>query len=470
VETRLLREPWGHQVDAINFSLPKTGSMIALGMGAGKSFAAIAVAQKAGAKAILILCPHSVLGVWNGEFRKNVEGYYVEVIRKGTNLKKAEKIFSVYEWGRINDRPIVIVINYESAWRNPTRETLLTLMWDVLIYDESHKIKNNNGMASLFCDRLRLNARKRIGLTGTPSPHSPLDVFAQARALDPRVFGKNYTAFRNRYARMGGQDNTQVVEWLNQDELNKKFHSIAFVRKTSECVDLPPISHHVIPVELSPKARELYESLEENFYAQVSEGEITPKNALVKLLRMQQLTSGIATYDDGSVEQVCTAKIDALREFLECIALEEGPVITFSRFSPDVQNVIKVGEGLEWKTGEVSSRQKDLTEDAKLIPGVRLQSVQIQSGGVGIDFSDASIAAYLLTGFSLGDFDQSVARLHRPGQKNHTRMYHFIAAGTIDVRVRSALKRRRDVIEDILMRRRINEDAVLLGEDGVEDE
>ena len=37
-------------------------------------------------------------------------------------------------------------------------------------------------------------------------PHSPLDIYAQFRFLDPDVYGTRVTAFRAQYAIMGGFD------------------------------------------------------------------------------------------------------------------------------------------------------------------------------------------------------------------------------------------------------------------------
>ena len=42
-------------------------------------------------------------------------------------------------------------------------------------------------------------------------------------------------------------------------------------------------------------------------------------------------------------------------------------------------------------------------------------AVQIQAGGVGIDLTRASYCVYYSVGFSLGDYEQSLARVHRPG-------------------------------------------------------
>ncbi len=76
--------------------------------------------------------------------------------------------------------------------------------------------------------------------------------------------------------------------------------------------------------------------------------------------------------------------------------------------------------------------------------------VQIQSGGVGIDLTRAAYAVYYSIGFGLGDYEQSLARLHRPGQSRKTHYYHLIAEDTVDRRLYGALEKRKDLITAVL--------------------
>jgi SNF2 family DNA or RNA helicase len=72
------------------------------------------------------------------------------------------------------------------------------------------------------------------------------------------------------------------------------------------------------------------------------------------------------------------------------------------------------------------------------------------AGGLGIDLTAARRCVYYSLGFSLGDYEQSLARLHRPGQGHPVTYYHLVAEGTVDRRVYRALSKRRDVVESVL--------------------
>jgi SNF2 family DNA or RNA helicase len=77
-------------------------------------------------------------------------------------------------------------------------------------------------------------------------------------------------------------------------------------------------------------------------------------------------------------------------------------------------------------------------------------AVQIDSGGVGVDLTRARYAIYYSLGFSLGSYEQSLARIHRPGQTRPVEYIHLVAEGTVDEKVMAALARRADVVNTVL--------------------
>jgi SNF2 family DNA or RNA helicase len=124
------------------------------------------------------------------------------------------------------------------------------------------------------------------------------------------------------------------------------------------------------------------------------------------------------------------------------------PVVVFCRFRSDLDDVQAAARELGREYAEVSGERKDLERwqagDAVIL------GVQIQSGGVGIDLTRAAYAVYYSLGYSLGDYEQSLARLRRPGQTRCVRYYHLVAPGTVDQQVYAALRERRSVVEAVL--------------------
>ena len=84
-------------------------------------------------------------------------------------------------------------------------------------------------------------------------------------------------------------------------------------------------------------------------------------------------------------------------------------------------------------------------------------AVQIQAGGLGLDLTKARYCVYYSPGFGLGEYLQSMARLHRPGQTRPVQYIHLIAAGTVDELVVRALDRKEDLIDRVLTNRSLTE-------------
>lgn len=434
------------QRQAYYFALQRPGVLIPFKMGGGKTRVAVGLMHNLSIFT-LIQCPHSVIPVWPSEFAKHVQNpdeWHVVPLKKGSVAQKTKDAQAALDYALGRRKKLALVINYESAWREPFVSWILESGVDTMVMDEGHKIKSAGGKSSKFCARLGLRCKRRIELTGTPMPHSPLDIYGQYRTLEPSIFGTNYHRFEQRYAIKGGFENRSVIGYRNQQELHDKIKSIAIFVDID--LELPPSQDIRIPIELSQAAVRMLRQLERDFYTEFDTGEITAANALVKLLRQQQITSGYAKFDDGTLKQVDTGKAEALEDIFDGIA--EEPVVVFSRFTSDLDAVSALCEKMKIGYHELSGRANGLEEWQQ--GGGQVIGVNIQAGGAGIDLTRACYCIYYSLGFSLGDYMQSRARVHRPGQNRPVTYYHLVAEKTVDSKVYAALSERKEVVDYIL--------------------
>ena len=438
--------PWKHQVIAYWWAHDLRNAMLALDMGTGKSKVVVDLVRNLDLEHILILCPLSVVGVWEGQFNNHAEPpFSVHSLDDDYTVKEKSQQVDVETNKVFRPGPSIFVTNYESAWREPLSDVLLGIEWDLVVLDESHRIKAPGGKASRFVCKLK--AARKLCLTGTPMPHSPLDLYAQFRFLDPGVLGTSFVNFRARYAIMGGYENHQIIGYSNQEELAQKFDSVAFRVAAADVLDLPPVQHIERTCTLGKEARRVYDELKTEMIAGVRSGVVTASNALVKLLRLQQITSGFINDDEHSMVELDTSKRDLLADIMEDLPLTE-PVVVFGKFHHDLDMVREVTEKQGRRYGEVSGRRRDLK--SWQLGSLDVLGVQIQSGGVGIDLSRARYGIYVSVGYSLGDYQQSLARLHRPGQTRPVVFYHLIATNTIDREVYRALEDKHDAVLVVL--------------------
>lgn len=449
--------PWTHQRQAFAFARGRRATMLGMDMGTGKSLTTVGLLEDWDAKRVLILCPKSAVGVWPREFRAATSHDWT-IVRacSGSAAKKAAEVTRVMGNQERSGGRAVYVLNYESAWRDHLSDALLAVNWDVVICDESHRIKSPGAVSSKFVHRLGKRATRRLCLTGTPMPHSPLDVYGQYRFLDEGIYGTSFARFRNRYAIMGGYEGREVIG-MNQAtaaDLAQRFGSIAYQCKADDVLDLPEALEVTRTCQLEPTAAKAYRQMEAFMVAGVGEGTVSAANAGVKVLRLQQMTSGYAPTDEDdpqTLASISTAKRDLLKDVL-ADAPEGQPVVVFARFRPDLATIKAVAAELNREYRELSGSRRDLlNEDAKMVEGFTgIGGVQIQAGGVGIDLTAARLGVYYSVGYSLGDYEQSLKRMHRPGQEHKVLYVHLVCENTIDQTVYHALSERKSVVESVL--------------------
>jgi len=417
-------------------------------MGTGKTLISIGIAgylylQKEINK-LLIVAPLSITKVWEEEFAKFADFEYQAKVLEGSSKKKNEELKNLF-----GNKLQVAIINYESCWR--MEKEIADWKPDMIICDESSKIKNPQAKQSKALHRLGKISKHNIILTGTPVTNTPLDFFSQYKFLDENIFGGSYYSFRARYAVMGGYGNHQVVGYKNLQELTEKAHKIAFRITKKEALDLPEQVDTTRYVELEPTSRTIYNQVERESYAELEQGEIITRNVLTKLLRLSQITGGYITNEyTNMAEQISSAKINALEEIVdECIDANKKLVV-FARFIPEIDAITKmlnkrkikyalIRGDVKDRAGEVDKFQND--KETKIFIG------QLQTTGMGLTLTASDTAVFYSLSYNFADYEQAKARIHRIGQKNTCTYIHLIAKNTIDEKVMEALSKKKNIAD-----------------------
>ena len=417
-------------------------------MGTGKTLISIGIAgylylQKEINK-LLIVAPLSITKVWEEEFQKFADFDYQLEVLEGPTKEKSETLRNLF-----GTKLQVAVVNYESCWRMEKEIAL----WkpDMIICDESSKIKNPQAKQSKALHRLGKISKHNMILTGTPVTNNPLDFFSQYKFLDESIFGGSYYSFRARYAIMGGYGNYQVVGYKNLQEITEKAHSIAFRITKKEALDLPEQVDVTRYVELEPMARAIYNQVERDSYAELSQGEVVVRNVLTKLLRLSQITGGYIKDEFSEIEeQVSSAKLNALEEIIEECLDADKKVVVFARFISEIDAITKMLKhyGIKYSLirGDVKDRASEVEKfqndkDVKVFVG------QLQTTGMGITLTASDTAVFYSLSYNFADYEQAKARIHRIGQKNNCTYIHLIAKKTIDEKVMEALSKKKNIAD-----------------------
>ena len=423
------------------------GCAYLMDMGTGKTITTIAVAgtlyNTGNIKRLLVVSPKSIVQVWQQEFDKFAAFPYSVVVLDGDGSKKADTIRHMDSLGLA-----VIVVNYESCWRLETE----IARWrpDMIVCDESSKIKNPQAKCSKALHRLSKNSKYNLILTGTPITNSPLDFFSQYKFLDESIFGGSFYGFRSKYAILGGYQNHQIIGYRHLAELVEKVHDIAYRIKIEDAVDLPPFIDETRVITLEDKAQAVYRMIEQDCYAELNhDAEVTARNILTQLLRLSQCTGGYIRDDSSGVaQQVSSAKIDALEDIIDTCIEEEKKVVVFARFVPEIEAIEallkKKGIGYSLIYGATKDRAEQV-QQFQTDPEVKVFIGQLQTTGMGLTLPAASVAVFYSLDFSYANYEQSRARIHRIGQKEKCLYIHLVCKNTVDEKIMAALQKKGDI-------------------------
>ena len=432
-------------------------------MGCGKTLTAIAIAgagyQMGKIDRLLIVAPTSVVAVWPKELKEYARFKYTCKTLLG---EKQQRIKQIDDLLKFPFKALKIaVINYESTWRPEILEKLKEFDADMVIADESQRIKTYDAAQSKAMHELGDQARYKLILSGTPVQTAAIDIWSQYRFLDKTVFGENFFKFRGRYAIMGGYGNKKIVGYRDLEGLIKKEHSIAFRVTKDEALDLPEQTFETRSIQFSPKEKSLYERLKKDSYAELDNGgHITATTVLTKLLRLQQLTGGFLVQDEAQKPQlVSRAKLDALTDIIVDYVIGSGKkLVVFARFIAEVKAIIDLAAKVLPKDlkqvaiyGDVKKEDRgDIVKQFQEDPSTVLFVGQIDTAGTGITLTAADTCVYYSKNFNYATYSQSLSRIHRIGQRNCCTYIDLEIEGTIDELISSALSRKEDMAKTVV--------------------
>ncbi|GHU73370.1 hypothetical protein AGMMS49992_11700 [Clostridia bacterium] len=421
-------------------------------MGTGKTLVAVAITGALSltgrVRRVLIVAPLSILGVWKDEFEKFADFDYSLVVLEGTSVKKAANLAKM-----TGDKLQITVVNYESAWR--MEEELLDWHPDLVIADEGHKIKTFDSDASKAMHKIGASAEYRLLLTGTLITNKALDVFSQYKYLNPSIFGDSFYSFRNRYFYMTGYGrHTPELKKHMADDLMKRIHSIAVRYTKAECLDLPQMTDVVRYVDLEETTARIYSDLVKKSVAELNGGEITVMNILTKLLRLSQLTGGFLAGDESvKPQKVSAAKLVALAELVDTAQAEAQKLVIIARFTAEIHAIEKLLKKHRVYYAKIDGSVHDRAKQVDMFQNDPVCTVfvgQIATAGLGITLTAASTLVFYSLDYSMANFEQTRARIHRVGQRSNCTYIYLTARGTVDEKVLKALRGKADLAKTLI--------------------
>jgi len=412
----------------------------------------------------LIVAPKGVVGTWyNNELPSHLPNHIENVTilwQSNITKKQKEKLESLFE---IEESLHILVMNVE-AFSTEKGKAFATKFMNchetLMAIDESTTIKTPTAKRTKNILNLSKQAKYRRIMTGSPVTKNPLDLYSQCEFLSPWLLDfTSYYAFRNRYAEMKtlhmhGRQIQVVNGFKNLPELSDKLKPFSYRVLKEDCLDLPDkifIKRHIT---LSPDQKKLYEQMKKEAIAILEGKKSTTVNTLTQLMRLQQITCGHFTADDGTTKSIANNRITELMDVLE---ETEGKAIIWAHYQYDITNII---EAVSKKYGKESIVDYyGLTSQEKRQPNIkrfqddprcRFLVGTPSTGGYGITLTAANTVIYYSNGYDLEKRLQSEDRAHRIGQKKSVTYVDLICEETVDEKIVKALRKKINIASEVL--------------------
>ena len=343
----------------------------------------------------------------------------------------------------------IYLINYELLpWLMETIRKWKVLPWDMIVFDESTKMKSASAIRFKRSKPLFRRSTHRAILTGTPAPNTYLDLWAQIYILDHgKRLGEFVTYFKDRCFNYNPWSYELKLKDGMGPKILRQIRDIVFCLKSEDYLKLPPCIETVVPVELPSKVRKQYRQLEEELFVKISETDVEAATAASLSMKCRQMTSG-AVYEPKEEGDrgprrwawVHDAKLDALEDVIEEASGE--PLIVVYEFKHELARMLKRWPKTPWIGGGSKGAEATI---AKWNQGkTRLLFVHPASVGHGVNLQfGGRLMAWTSGTWSWDLYWQMVKRLHRQGQERPVMVYMLACRDTVDEDVAECLQTKR---------------------------
>lgn len=320
--------------------------------------------------------------------------------------------------------------------------------FDMLVVDELSTFKNHTSQRFKALKKKLPLVKRFVGLTGTPSPNSMMDLWAQVYLIDSgERLEKSFTRFRERYFNPTHQVSDHVFNWElrdgSEDRIYEQIEDICISMKAKDYLLMPERIDTVQSVELSNKERKLYNELERDYILESeNDGTIVAQSGASLSQKLLQLSNGAVYTDEQDVRQVHDRKIDKLEEIVE--DAQGQPILVFYNFKHDKERILERFEQAVVLGNDGYKEQWDKGNIEILLahPASAGHGLNLQQGG--------HIIVWFGLTWSLELYQQANARLYRQGQDDTTIIHHIMTDDTIDQRIYKALQNK-ELTQDELM-------------------
>ena len=461
-----------HQEQGKQFILSHPYCGLFLDMGLGKTLTTLAALYDINPTGhVLVIAPKNIArSTWLDEIDKwqiPIRWKSLIVNEKGKDLSKAKRL-ALYD--SIKDAPPTVwfinrellcdLIKYmtekakeeKDFFINPrTNKKEPKWYFPYIVIDEFQSFKSYSSQRFKALKTVRPQIERLIGLTGTHAPNGIEDLWAELYLLDEGYrLGPTITSFRNAFMYSTFVVNGHSVGWQPipgaEETIYERIKDVVISLKNTT-MHIPDVTYSYIKCYMNDKERSLYRQLAKTYVLNIAGKDITVANAAVLQGKLSQMASGALYIDDDKNYTVIHKHKLEQAEYI--VNNTSDNIMIAYHFKSDKDMLLKYFEeiGIPCEAFDGTKPMIDRWNNKQ----IRVMLIQPASAGHGLNlqFGGHTLIWYTMP-WSLEEYLQCNARLHRQGQTDPVIIHHLICDKTYDEVIRKALERK-DITQQALI-------------------
>lgn len=374
---------------------------------------------------LLIVAPLSTLRfVWQREIFDVLPGVRVQILG-GKGMAKQQRLDALAK-----DADIYI-LNHDGL---KVIESNLRTRPDIsaLVIDELAVYRNDNPRSKRM-RKFALGFKSVWGMTGSPMPNEPTDVWAQCMIVSPgrvpkfRSHARDMLMTRNAFRMDKWDPKPDAVEraysWMQP--------SCRF--KLEDVVELPQVVYRDIEVELSDEQRDTYKRVSKFLSAGVKNKQITAVNAGAAMNKLLQIAGGwVYTERPEFVRLDPTPRVIAMADIIDSTDRKVLIAVPYRHMMVGLSSILSM-QGVNIDHCLVHGDTKDRDTIFHLFQNTSKYKAMLcdpRAVHHGLTLTAADTIIWYVPMPSLDIYDQFNARITRIGQKHRQQVMHLRATAT----------------------------------------
>ncbi len=398
--------------------------------------------ERSGPLHVLVVCPTSVIYHWQEKLAAHLPNARVYTFYGADRTLKG-----------FHEEYDILLTSYGIS--RIESEHLEKIPFELAVYDEVQLAKNHN--SRLYATLVGINAKMRLGLTGTPIENHLRELKALFDIVLP-LYMPSEVDYRDYFVKPIEKE----LDSNRKKLLSRMIKPFVMRRRKEEVLeDLPGKIEEVSHCDLTPMQARLYNDVLRNGKGRLLEElederiQLPYIHIFALLSALKQVCNHPAVYLKApeKYKNYTSGKWDLFVELLNEARESRQKIVVYSQYLMMLDIIefylAEMGVGYATIRGSTVNRSEQLAR-FKQDPNCEVFVASLQAAGLGIDLTAASVVIHYDRWWNAARENQATDRVHRIGQKKGVQVFKLVTKDTFEERIDILINRKGELMEEVV--------------------